>query len=144
MDFYRLKQPGSEWFSRQGDVIKASKAAGVDWEKVEVPDSKPERLAWLNAHARGGSNPLAIQPDETDNEPLPVPIAAKDNVACPKCKWTPRMCEGFTERVHLSATVDGLKRWIEQQDGWALSTIVEAITYRLIDLARIATGKKPQ
>jgi hypothetical protein len=55
MDFYRLKKPGSEWFARQGDAIKASRAEKVEWEKVEVPDSKPERLAWLNAHARGGA-----------------------------------------------------------------------------------------
>lgn len=54
MDFYRLKKPGSEWFSRQGDAIKAARAEKVEWEKVEVPDSKPERLEWLNANARGG------------------------------------------------------------------------------------------
>jgi hypothetical protein len=63
MDFYRLKKPGSEWFARQGDAIKASRAEKVEWEKIEVPDSKPDRLAWLNANARGGS---VEEPGEID------------------------------------------------------------------------------
>lgn len=65
MDFYRLKKPGSEWFARQGDAIKAARAEKCEWEKVEVPDSKPERLAWLNANARGGDGEDAA-PVEVD------------------------------------------------------------------------------
>jgi hypothetical protein len=69
MDFYRLKTPGSEWFARQGDAIKAARAAKVEWEKVEVPDSKPERLAWLNAHARGGDvDDTPVEVDQGQDE----------------------------------------------------------------------------
>lgn len=137
MDFYRLKQPGSEWFSRQGDVIKASKAAGVDWEKVEVPDSKPDRLEWLNANARGGITPMAV---EAEDIPL-TPPAGKEE-ACPKCKWTPRMCDGYVKMKLQSLTMDAIREFIEQKEGWELSSVIEAITSRLSDLVKLA-GKKP-
>jgi hypothetical protein len=68
MDFYRLKKPGSEWFARQGDAIKAARAEKVEWEKVEVPDSKPDRLAWLNANVRGGSVDEDVEIDQGMDE----------------------------------------------------------------------------
>jgi hypothetical protein len=88
MDFYRLKKPGSEWFARQGDAIKASRAEKVEWEKIEVPDSKPDRLAWLNANARGGS---VEEPGEVDQ--------GRDEErfweAGPKTKDPPRVLPAF-------------------------------------------------
>lgn len=63
MDFYRLKQTGAEWLTRQGDAIKAARAAKVGWDKIEVPTHKKEDMqAWLNTHARGDSD----QPVEVD------------------------------------------------------------------------------
>jgi hypothetical protein len=89
MDFYRLKKPGSEWFARQGDAIKASRAEKVEWEKVEVPDSKPERLAWLNAHARGG---------DVDDTPVEVDQGMDEErfwEVGPKTKNPPRLRPAF-------------------------------------------------
>jgi hypothetical protein len=88
MDFYRLKKPGSEWFSRQGDAIKASRAEKVEWEKVEVPDSKPERLAWLNANARGGSVDADVEIDQGVNEERFWEVG-------PKTKNPPRLSPQF-------------------------------------------------
>lgn len=90
MDFYRLKKPGSEWFARQGDAIKAARAEKVEWEKVEVPDSKPERLAWLNANARGG--------DVEDAEPVVVDQGEDEErfwEVGPKTKNPPRIPTTF-------------------------------------------------
>jgi hypothetical protein len=88
MDFYRLKKPGSEWFSRQGDAIKASRAEKVEWEKVEVPDSKPERLAWLNANARGGAVDADVEVDQGRDEERFWEVG-------PKTKEPPRVLPAF-------------------------------------------------
>jgi hypothetical protein len=88
MDFYRLKKPGSEWFARQGDAIKASRAEKVEWEKVEVPDSKPERLAWLNANARGGSVDADVEIDQGVDEERFWEVG-------PKTKNPPRLAPRF-------------------------------------------------
>jgi hypothetical protein len=138
MDFYRLKRPGSEWLTRQGDAIKAARAEKVEWEKIEVPTTKKEEMqAWLNANARDGS--VTITPAELADEPLQT--RPQDNTACPKCKWTPRMIEGYTERVKQSATIEGLRRWIEEREGWELTTVVEAVISRVTELAKLV-GKK--
>lgn len=141
MDFYRLKQPGSEWFARQGDVIKAAKAAGVEWEKVEVPDSKPDRLVWLNANARDGAVTVASPASEPEEAPVHHSHGGKET-ACPKCKFTPRQAESYVAIVKRGLTIDAMKQWLEEREGWELSTLVETITSRLSDLVQIATGKK--
>lgn len=136
MDFYRLKVPDAEWLTRQGDAIKAARAEKVEWEKVEIPTNKKEEMqSWLNANARGTSGSLISEPDE----PL-LPSHGKEE-ACPKCKWTPRMCEGYIRQKLAGLTVDAVKQWIEEREGWELATIVEAITYRLTDLAKLV-GKR--
>lgn len=89
MDFYRLKKPGSEWFARQGDAIKASRAEKIEWEKVEVPDPKPDRLEWLNANARGGSvEDVPVAVDQGVNEERFWEVG-------PKTKNPPRLSPRF-------------------------------------------------
>lgn len=141
MDFYRLKQPGSEWFSRQGDAIKASKAAGVEWEKVEVPDSKPERLAWLNENAREGATVTVEATEVSEDVPEPVRPSGKEE-HCPKCKFTPRQAEAYVNNKKRMFNVQALKEWIEEREGWELATVIEEITHRLSELAKQATGQR--
>jgi hypothetical protein len=136
MDFYRLKTPGAEWLTRQGDAIKAARAEKVEWEKIEVPTSKKEEMqTWLNTHARGG---IAVAV-ESEDEPLHEHRGKEE--ACLKCKWTPRMCEAYIKQKLLSLTVEAMKQWIEEREGWELTAIVEAITHRLLELSKLV-GKK--
>jgi hypothetical protein len=52
------------------------------------------------------------------------------------------VAESYVANRFKSLNVDALKEWIETREGWELSTIVEAVTYRLGELVAIATGKK--
>lgn len=143
MDFYRLKKPGSEWFTRQGDAIKAAKADKVEWEKIEVPTSKKEEMqAWLNTNVRDAAAPQMIVPSDIEADSEPGPTVHRKEEACPKCKWTPKMCEGYVRQKLQSMTVEALKEWIETREGWELASIIESITYRLSLLAKQAVGKK--
>lgn len=139
MDFYRLKQPGSEWLPRQGDAAQANKTAKVGWEKIEVPtSSKPKMLEWLNANARDGAIPLVVA---AADEPVQPPRSGKEE-HCPKCKFTPRQADAYVATIKRGMTMEGIKQFIEERTGWELSTVVESITARLIELAKEATGKK--
>lgn len=140
MDFYRLNKPGSEWFSRQGDAIKAAKAAGVDWEKVEVPDSKPDRLAWLNENVRGGATTTVTVENEVEETPQPVRGGKEEH--CPKCKFTPRQADAYVATRKRTLSMDALKEWIAEREGWELATVVQEIIERLSDLAKLAGGER--
>lgn len=142
MQFYRITHPDGrlEFHTVGTEATKRAKETGGQSESIEVDTNKQGLLAFFNDLA--GKAPV---PDvSSTDEPIEAPIHqhASREEACPRCKWTPRMCEGYVRQKLLSLTIDAMKQWIDERDGWELSTIVEAITYRLTELTQIATGKR--
>jgi hypothetical protein len=137
MDFYRLKKPGSEWLTRQGDVIKAARAEKAEWEKIEVPTSKKEEMqAWLNANARGGAPAPSVEPaaateDHSLDEHLPHGVDPVDG--------HPKVRSAFTSaQVHASA----LPRSTKVQDVCHIISTMPAGELGFVALEVIARGAK--
>lgn len=144
MQFYRITHPdGRLEFSTVGtEAAKRAKEVGGQSESIEVDTTKPSLLKFFNDLA--GSAPVVDT--SSANEPADAPIEhvhRDQQTACPKCKFTPRVAESYVANRIKSLNVDALKQWIDTREGWELSTVVEAITYRLGELVATATGKKP-
>lgn len=143
MQFYRITHPdGRLEFSTVGtEATKRAKEIGGTSEPIEVDTNKQGLLKFFNELAGSAPTPDEPAASEPVDEPIHHSHTGKET-ACPKCKWTPRMAEGYVASVKRRLTVEGMKEWINEREGWELSTIVAEITDRLCDLVAISTGKK--
>jgi hypothetical protein len=108
--------------------------AGPGHETHDIPTDKSGLFVWLNNNF--GSGVAATPPEEAD-QPLP-----KKEGTCPKCKFTAKMAQAHVENRKRSLNMQGLKLYIEAAQGWELSTVVEAIVYRLQEIAGMAAKVK--
>ncbi len=142
MQFYQITHPdGRLEFATVGtEASKRAKEIGGKSEAIEVETNKQGLLAMFNKLA--GSAPTPDASSVSEPEEGPIHQHKGNNEPCPKCKWTPKMCEGYIKQKLRGLTVDAMKEWIDTREGWELSTIVESITYRLSELAQSVSGKK--
>jgi len=142
MQFYRITHPdGRLEFGTVGtEAAKRAKEIGGKSESIEVGTTKQDLLAMFNELAGKAPTPDASSVSEPEEAPIHHSHLGKQE-ACPKCKFTPKVAESYVANRVRSLNVDALKEWIDTREGWELSTIVEAITYRLGELVQQATGK---
>lgn len=143
MQFHQITHPdGRLEFDTVETRAKArAKEVGGTSEAVEIATDKKSLLEKFNELASGAPAGVPITaPAPIADEAAPAPRPAP-TTTCPKCKFNHRSAEQYVSRMKLNLTVEAVKEWIEERDGWELSAIVEATTRRLSDMARRITGK---
>jgi hypothetical protein len=130
MILYRAKD--GAWHRRQVQ-------AGPGHETHDIPTDKSGLFVWLNANF--GSGVAATPAEPVDDQPLPA-IAGGKEESCPKCKFTPTMAQRIVDNKKRDLNMEAIREWLEQRNGWELTTVIETITFRLTQLAAAATGAK--
>ena len=65
MDLYIIERAGMapKFRGTQADAKTLAREVGGTWQPIEVPDRKPERVAWLNTFAAALVQPIRQVPD---------------------------------------------------------------------------------
>lgn len=141
MQFYKITHPdGRLEFGTVGtEATKRAKEIGGTSEAIEVETNKQGLLAFFNELA--GSAPTPDTSSVTEPTAAPIQHSTGREVACEKCKFTPKAAQSYLAVIKKGLTMDAIREWIEEREGWELASTIETITHRLSDLAKAATGK---
>lgn len=103
-----------------------AKSEGNDWETVEIPNSKPDLIEWLNANARkplpaGNDQPGEVLQSDNDIQEMPKVIETKA-VTAPAERAAPRINSGV------------ISDYITDINGVEFGVILSAVLSRLAEL----------
>lgn len=135
---------GSIWTGTQADAKAAQ--GGTDYQTIEVPDAKPERIKWLNEQwARfADAPPVTIAEPAPEVEEAPAPPAEIDaskmrpaqmerfEALAKKLGWTP---PGEQSAAPKTISVDDVEEMIFEVEGNNLIRILSSAVSRLGEVA---------
>ena len=136
---------GSIWTGTQADAKAAQ--GGTDYQTIEVPDAKPERIKWLNEQwARFADAPpvaIAVEPEPEVEEPPAPPTEIDASKMRPaqmerfealatKLGWAP---PGEKSAAPKTISVDDVEEMIFEVEGNNLIRILSSAVSRLGEVA---------